>query len=214
MSRKAPFNIVFVGESGVGKTSLLLRFCFDKFKFESPTICTAYLYHEVQVSDGTTYHLELVDTAGQERFRPIVPNFYRRAQGAFVVFDLRKRQTFLEAKLWVRELRQNAPDIKVILLVGNKLDWTTRDKRDVRKEEVEKFTDMYGLCYFEVSARTGANVKSPFVAMAEKLAKKEAEHQRFLEAIRLHEEAERLEEEALLKEPRRKRIAKETCCPL
>ena len=115
MSRQSPFNIVFVGQSGVGKTSLLLRFCYDEFRFESPTLCAAYFYHDVEATDGTTYHLELVDTSGQESFRPMTANFYRRAQGAFVVFDLRSRETFLDAKQWVRELRQHAPEMRTIL---------------------------------------------------------------------------------------------------
>lgn len=211
MSKEHPFNIVLVGESGVGKTSLILRLCYDKFSLQSPTLCTEYFYHELQGVYGESYHLEIVDTAGQERFRPLISNFYRRAQGAFVVFDLQNYQSFLEAKEWVRELRTRASELRMIILIGNKLDYSYSVAKCVRKDEVLAYADTYGLNYFETSARSAINVTGIFLSMARKLAQKEAEHQRFREVARLHEEAAKREDQVKLCNPPDSK--KRKCCP-
>ncbi len=115
------FKVVLLGESAVGKSSLVLRFVKREFhEFQESTIGAAFLTQTVQIDD-TTVKFEIWDTAGQERYHSLAPMYYRGAQAALIVYDITSKESFLKAQNWVRELQRQANANIVIALVGNKL---------------------------------------------------------------------------------------------
>eukprot|EP00029_Vermamoeba_vermiformis_P000929 TRINITY_DN11099_c0_g1_i1.p1 TRINITY_DN11099_c0_g1~~TRINITY_DN11099_c0_g1_i1.p1 ORF type:complete len:199 (+),score=43.16 TRINITY_DN11099_c0_g1_i1:26-622(+) len=163
------FKLVLLGESSVGKSSLVLRFVKGQFlEYQESTIGAAFLTQTVCLND-TTVKFEIWDTAGQERYHSLAPMYYRGAQAAIVVYDLTSKDSFERAKTWVKELqRQGSPNI-VIALSGNKLDLA--NKRQVDVAEAQAYADENGLLFYETSAKTSANVNELFVAIAKKLPK-------------------------------------------
>jgi len=105
------FKVVLLGESAVGKSSLVLRFVKREFhEFQESTIGAAFLTQTIQVDD-TTVKFEIWDTAGQERYHSLAPMYYRGAQAALIVYDITSRDSFLKAQNWVRELQRQANTI-------------------------------------------------------------------------------------------------------
>ncbi|GFT06727.1 ras-related protein Rab-27A [Nephila pilipes] len=160
-----------LGDSGVGKTSLLCHFTSGVFnkKFISTVgvdFSEKRVVYRSQYSEGITgrsqrVHLQLWDTAGQERFRSLTTAFFRDAMGFIVVFDLTSEQSFLNVRNWLEQLRTHAycdnPDI---VLCGNKAD--LEDSRFMKEEKLREEAEKYGLPYFETSAVTGQNVNKVF----------------------------------------------------
>jgi len=163
------FKLVLLGDSAVGKSSLVLRFVRGQFfEYQESTIGAAFLTQTVALNDSTV-KFEIWDTAGQERYHSLAPMYYRGAAAAIVVYDITNRDSFQRAKQWVTELqRQGNPNI-VIALAGNKSDLNS--KRKVESEEAESYTADNGIFFMETSAKTATNVHELFVAIARKLPK-------------------------------------------
>lgn len=129
--------VVLIGDSGVGKSNLLLRFTKNDFQAESKsTIGVEFATRTLKIEDKTV-KAQIWDTAGQERYRAITSAYYRGAVGALLVYDITKKQTFDNAERWLNELREHADQEIVILLVGNKSD--LRHIRAVTTEEARDF---------------------------------------------------------------------------
>jgi len=163
------YKLVLLGDTALGKSSLVLRFVKGQFfEYQESTIGAAFLTQTVALND-TTVKYEIWDTAGQERYHSLAPMYYRGASAAIVVFDITNRDSFNRAKSWVKELqRQGNPNI-VIALAGNKSDLS--GKRKIEADEAQQYADENGIMYMETSAKTAANVNELFVAMARKLPK-------------------------------------------
>jgi len=164
------FKLVLLGDSAVGKSSLVLRFVKKQFyEYQESTIGAAFLTQTVNVKDYTV-KFEIWDTAGQERYHSLAPMYYRGAAAAIIVYDLTNRPSFVRAKTWVKELQkqQGNPNI-VIALAGNKNDLL--DKRQVEAEDAKSYADENGLFFLETSAKTDNNVTTLFEAIALKLPK-------------------------------------------
>jgi len=163
------FKLVLLGESAVGKSSLVLRFVKGQFlEYQESTIGAAFLTQTVCLND-TTVKFEIWDTAGQERYHSLAPMYYRGAHAAIVVYDITSTDSFDRAKNWVKELqRQGNPNI-VIAIAGNKLDLAAN--RKVETGDAQRYADENGLLFMETSAKTAANVNELFVAIAKALPK-------------------------------------------
>eukprot|EP01128_Nolandella_sp_AFSM9_P009528 TRINITY_DN612_c0_g1_i3.p1 TRINITY_DN612_c0_g1~~TRINITY_DN612_c0_g1_i3.p1 ORF type:complete len:216 (+),score=53.65 TRINITY_DN612_c0_g1_i3:45-650(+) len=161
------FKLVLLGESAVGKSSLVLRFVKGEFlEYQESTIGAAFLTQTVSYGNQTV-KFEIWDTAGQERYHSLAPMYYRGAQAAVVTFDITSADSFVRAQSWVNELQKKAgPDI-VIALAGNKLDLAS--ERQVTKAEAQAFSDEQGLLYMETSAKTAENVTELFIGIARRL---------------------------------------------
>ncbi|CAF4267711.1 unnamed protein product, partial [Rotaria sordida] len=162
-----PFKMVLLGESAVGKSSLVLRFVEGKFhEYEVSTIGGAYLTQTVSIGD-ITIKLELWDTAGREKYHSLAPMYYRGAHAAIVVYDITNADTFSRAKVWVKELQHQAASNIIIALAGNKVDLATTT-RQVEVADAQTYAEENGLIFMETSAKTSMNVNDIFMAIARK----------------------------------------------
>jgi len=160
------FKILLIGDSGVGKSALLLRFVDDTFT--DSFISTIGVDFKIRTIDmeSKTIKLQVWDTAGQERFRTITASYYRGAQGIILVFDVTEPETFNNLKMWLAEINQHTQDNIAKLLVGNKIDLP---KRAVEAAMAQEFANSLGIKYVETSARNSINVNAAFLAIAKEI---------------------------------------------
>ncbi|MFX0018369.1 MAG: GTP-binding protein [Promethearchaeota archaeon] len=162
------FKSIVVGDGGVGKTALTLRFSKGFFT-EDYKMTIGVDFHVKTISIDTLEEtikckLQLWDTGGQERFSSIRPMYYRGSLGAVLVFDLTNYASFEHLPQWIEEVRANIKTEIPLLLVGNKNDLT--DQRTVSIEEINNFTRDFNLYYMETSAKTGDGVGDCFYILA------------------------------------------------
>ena len=170
--RFAQFKLVLLGESAVGKSSIVHRFVKDQFdEFRESTIGAAFLTQTVLLPNNITIKFEIWDTAGQERYKSLAPMYYRNANCAIIVYDITQESSLEKAKQWVKELQRQANQDIIIALAGNKLDLAESDpvKRKIKKEDAFSYSREENLLFFEVSAKTGEGVKNIFENIAKKL---------------------------------------------
>ncbi|KAK6804310.1 hypothetical protein AABB24_022100 [Solanum stoloniferum] len=163
------FKLLLIGDSGVGKSCLLLRFADDTYQ-ESyiSTIGVDFKIRTVE-QDGKTIKLQIWDTAGQERFRTITSSYYRGAHGIIVVYDVTDQESFNNVKQWLSEIdRYATPNVNKIL-VGNKSDLVA--SRVVSYETAKAFADEIGIPFLETSAKDASNVEESFMAMTAAIKK-------------------------------------------
>jgi len=161
------YKLVFLGEQGVGKTSIITRFMYDTFDTNyQATIGIDFLSKTMYLEDRTV-RLQLWDTAGQERFRSLIPSYIRDSSAAVVVYDITVRQSFTSTDKWIDDVRAERGQEVVIFLVGNKTD--SDDKRQVTKEEGQAKANELGAQFIETSAKTGSAVKTLFRTLAQAL---------------------------------------------
>jgi len=166
------FKLVLIGDSGVGKSCLLLRFADDTYtESHISTIGVDFKIRTIQL-DGKTIKLQIWDTAGQERFRTITSSYYRGAHGIIVVYDTTDSETFEHVKTWLHEIERYASENVNKLLVGNKSDLTT--KRQVETEAAKEFADSASIPFLETSAKNATNVEDAFMTMAGEIKKRMA----------------------------------------
>lgn len=177
--RFAQFKLVLLGESAVGKLSIVHRFVKNTFdNMRESTIGAAFLTQLVTLPDtNTTVKFEIWDTAGQERYKSLAPMYYRNANAALCVYDVTSRASFAKAQEWIKELQKQAPEGIVIGLVGNKVDL---DERDVETSEVAQYVDELNeaggkVITAECLAKTGEGVLETFAAIAKALPVEEAQ---------------------------------------
>ncbi|QCE12509.1 Rab family [Vigna unguiculata] len=158
------FKLLLIGDSGVGKSCLLLRFADDSY-IESyiSTIGVDFKIRTVE-QDGKTIKLQIWDTAGQERFRTITSSYYRGAHGIIIVYDVTDEDSFNNVKQWLSEIDRYASDSVNKLLVGNKCDLA--DNRAVSYDTAKAFADEIGIPFMETSAKDATNVEQAFMAMS------------------------------------------------
>ena len=178
VGRVFQFKLVLLGDSAVGKSSLVLRFVRGQFfEYQESTIGSAFLTQTVALND-TTVKFEIWDTAGQERYHSLAPMYYRGAQAAIVVYDITNADTFERAKTWVKELQRQASPNIVIALAGNKADLTTN--RIVEYDEASGYAEENSLLFMETSAKNAHNVEQAFQVIARNALKQESEDDIYL----------------------------------
>ncbi|KAF8308554.1 ras-domain-containing protein [Clavulina sp. PMI_390] len=167
---------IVVGDAGVGKSSLLVRFTDRRF-LANPEFGSKLIRIEDQ---NKTIKLQCWDTAGTETFRAITRSYYRGAAGALLVFDVTSRPSFTNARIWLEDIRAHADPHLTCVLVANKVDLCENEdettpgarKRQVSHEEAELWAKEEGLLFIEASAKTGTNVDEAFDRAARDILKK------------------------------------------
>ncbi|XP_048350237.1 ras-related protein Rab-26 [Sphaerodactylus townsendi] len=162
------FKVMLVGDSGVGKTCLLVRFKDGAFLAGSfiSTVGIDFRNKVLNV-DGVKVKLQIWDTAGQERFRSVTHAYYRDAHALLLLYDVTNRASFDNIQAWLMEIQEYAKQDVVLMLLGNKVDST--QERVVKREDGEKLAKEYGVPFMETSAKSGLNVDLAFTAIAKEL---------------------------------------------
>ncbi|EDR23985.1 hypothetical protein, conserved [Entamoeba dispar SAW760] len=163
------FKLLLIGDSGVGKSCLLLRFADDTYTdTHIATIGVDFKIKTVQI-DGKNVKLQIWDTAGQERFRTITSSYYRGAQGIIVVYSVIDLQTFQNVRQWLQEIERYASETVIKLLIGNKCD--LEDERAVTVEQGQELANSLNVSFMEASAKKSLNVDELFNKIATDIMK-------------------------------------------
>ena len=165
MSADYIIKLLTLGETEVGKTSIVLRYSDDKF--HDNKIATIGIDFKIKIikKGNEKLKVSIYDTAGQERFKNIVKHYYKGANGVLLIYDITKRDTFEKLEFWLEDLKENSDNLNnlFIYLIGNKND--LEERREVDFEEANKFAKEKNIPYIEVSAKTGNNIKKLFDEM-------------------------------------------------
>ena len=161
MSSKYILKLLTLGDTTVGKTSIVLRYSDDKFiDTNAATIGIDFKIKQI-IKGGESIKVTIYDTAGQERFQNIIKHYYKGANGIILTYDISNRSSFEKLEFWLKDLEENGDIINLyICLVGNKND--KEDQRQVSLEEADKYAKEKNLPFFEVSAKTGKGIKKLF----------------------------------------------------
>lgn len=151
---KYVFKIIIIGNTGSGKSSLLLRYTRDIFNsYYEPTIGVDFGTKQIDIpynGEHIPIKLQIWDTAGQERFDTITKSYYRNTCGVVIVFDLTSSESFYSIPKWITNIKNNCNSTVEVILIGNKCD--LRDDIVVEQHEIDKMCEKYGIRYFETSA--------------------------------------------------------------
>jgi len=163
-------KLLLIGDSGVGKSCLLLRFSEDSFipSFIT-TIGIDFKIRTVEL-DGKRIKLQIWDTAGQERFRTITTAYYRGAMGILLVYDVTDDKSFANIRNWIRNIEQHATESVNKMLIGNKCDMV--EKKVVDSARGKALSDEYGIKFLETSAKNSINVEEAFITLAKDIKKR------------------------------------------
>mmetsp|Transcript_25114 Transcript_25114/g.51070 ORF Transcript_25114/g.51070 Transcript_25114/m.51070 type:complete len:212 (-) Transcript_25114:178-813(-) len=158
-------KLLLIGDSGVGKSCLLLRYSDDSFTSSFiTTIGIDFKIKSIMCGDSKV-KLQIWDTAGQERFRTITTAYYRGAMGILLVYDVADEQSFTNVRNWMRQIDQNAAENVTRILIGNKCD-VDASERKITHEQGEALAAEYGIKFFETSAKMNTNVDDSFSSIA------------------------------------------------
>ena len=163
MSANYILKILTLGDTTVGKSSIVLRYAEDKFN-ENNALATIGIDFKIKqiYRGGELIKVSIYDTAGQERFQNIIKHYYRGANGVLLTYDITNRGSFEKLGFWLNDLKENSDSMEdlYICLIGNKID--NEDEREVTTEEANIYAKDNNMPYFEVSAKTGQGIKKLF----------------------------------------------------
>ena len=159
-------KIMVLGESMVGKTSLITRYTNDKFG--GRYLCTVGIdFQKKKIEkNGKKVLLQIWDTAGQERFRNVTKNYFHASQGFILAYDINNKESFEKVQYWVEEIKSNAEEKIKCILIGTKCDL---DKREVSEEEGQNLGQQYGFKFLETSAKDNININETFETLVSEI---------------------------------------------
>ena len=162
------YKILLLGDSAVGKSCLLLRYCDDSFQdIHLATIGLDFRLKTLNLDNNKKIKAQIWDTAGQDRFRAITKNYYRGANGILLIYDITDRSSFEHIRNWIEQIKEEAPEQIIIYLVGNKID--NQNNRVVTNEEAKKVAEEFKLKYYETSAKNNINVDTTFLDLIKEI---------------------------------------------
>ena len=176
MSTKFDYLLKFIiiGDSSVGKSNILSSFRDGSFtEKKQPSIGVEFIAKNIKIGN-LIFRLQIWDTAGQETFLSMTKVYYKNSSCAFIVYDITEKESFNHINFWLNELKQEAPESILYVLIGNKCDLNLR--REVSYEEGENFAKKNNMMFFETSAKDGTNVEEIFLNSANEISKKISEN--------------------------------------
>ena len=207
-----PLKIVLIGESGVGKTTIIAQFIDQIFQEDlQSTSGGTFSTKTVECSNGKLLKLEIWDTAGQERYRSVAKMFYKDANAAILVYDITNKFSFEELKnYWVEQVLESSPKDIILAIIANKTD--LMDKEQVDEEEVRKYANKINAFFARTSAKTSYGVNDLFLEISKKYSG--AESAKTIEDKGEIEEFKKIRKESvkLTKETQVKTDKKKKCC--
>lgn len=171
---KTVYKIITLGDTFAGKSCIVNRFVQNEFENLSNTIGVDFFAKDFTFKD-TTIKLQIYDTSGQEQFKSITANYYKRADGILFVFDLTRDETFQNIQFWINEMKDQSDDFTKVglVLLGNKSDLV--DAKKVEIKEGMALANTLGTKYFETSAQSGYNIQEAFQFLVEDIINKKSE---------------------------------------
>jgi Rab family protein len=166
------YKIIIIGDSGVGKTSLLSKYIKGVFPSSPlPTIAIEFATKIIQIKEGGFIKAQIWDTAGQEKYKSITSHHYRKAVGGLIVYDITKRTTFDNVLQWLSDLKNNADKGCICALVGNKIDLVEKNHRirEVSEDEGKLLAKKYEMLFYETSALSNQSVNDAFEDLLQKI---------------------------------------------
>ncbi|KAM9488546.1 ras-related protein Rab-42b [Clarias gariepinus] len=165
------FRIIMLGDSTVGKSSMLKRYTENQFlECINETVGVDFYVHFLEVEPGMMIKLQFWDTAGQERFRSVTRSYYRNSVGGMLVFDVGNRASFEHVRDWYAEVCEHVmPNSMIFALVGHKSDREVEGQRTVTKDEAEKLASQLRIPYVEASSKTGQNIPECFEVLTQRV---------------------------------------------
>ena len=170
------YKIILIGDTNVGKTSIIAKYLTGTFPHPNntiPTIAAEFATKIIQIKEGGYIKAQIWDTAGQERYKSITYHHYRKSAGGLIVYDITKRSSFENVTTWLKDLKDLADEKCIIALVGNKLDidynFDSYYRREVTTEEGQKYAEENNLLFYETSGKDGINVNEFFNDFIERI---------------------------------------------
>ena len=154
------FKVLLLGDSGAGKSSLILRYTEETFNSKLVNSIGVDFKMKKREIDGKVIKVQIWDTAGHERFRSITYSYYRGANAIIIVFDLSDKKSFISITEWLKQIEKHAKENVLKFLVGNKSDLV--EERKVSFDEAKQYADEHELPYIETSAKEGININELF----------------------------------------------------
>ena len=164
------FKIIIIGDSTTGKTNILSKYLHNKFDKASKATIGVELGRKTFTIKNDKVEAQIWDTAGQERYRSMTKAYYKGALGAFIVYDITKKETFGNVENWIADIRNSADKKVSVILVGNKND--LEEERQVSKDLGEMKAKEFGFAFMETSALNGTNIEQVFQTLIEQIYNK------------------------------------------
>ena len=164
------FKIILVGDTSVGKTNIINKYIKNEFREDFYATIGVEFSHKKFIVENRKIKAQIWDTAGQERYKAITRAYYKGAKGAFIVYDITRKETFDDVDKWRNELISSCNQEITVMLIGNKCD--LEDQREISKEQGEEKAKSFGFSFLETSALSGENLEKGFQMLIEEIYQK------------------------------------------
>ena len=184
------FKIILVGDTSVGKTNIINKYIKNEFREDFYATIGVEFSHKKFVVENRKIKAQIWDTAGQERYKAITRAYYKGAKGAFIVYDITRKETFDDVDKWRNELISSCNQEITVMLIGNKCD--LEDQREISKEQGEEKAKSSGFSFLETSALSEENLEKGFQMLIEEIYQKYKVEQSKSDEINLNSGAEEI----------------------
>ena len=172
-SKPSVLKVILVGESGIGKSSIISRFCEENFnEYQQITLSSVFHSKKIQIPDSDSYiTFNIWDTVGHEKYRSVTKMFFKDVQAIIFVYDITNEDSFNQViDYWHKVSVEHCPEEIMLIVVGNKSD--LENKRVISKEMGKNYAKKIDALFFEVSARSGQGIEKVFNKIAKKFGNK------------------------------------------
>ena len=163
-------KVILIGDSSVGKTNIMSKYLKNQFNENSKATVGVEFGSKFFKLNGHNIKAQIWDTAGQEKYKAITGAYYKGSKGAFVVYDITRKETFESVDKWINDLKSSGDPKLIIIIIGNKCD--LEEKREILKEQGEEKAKSFGCAFLETSALSGDNIDKGFEMMISEIFKK------------------------------------------